>query len=162
MIRTCHNEKSKKSIKVALQVCWTQVLFENVLRFWISLRCIFFWRTHSQDAQRKLPRQRVAWACALVTRNVADDVVTQFSDSEDENHDVQIEIPTDNADHTSADTPGIADLLVTMDWFHSVLPNPCSCGRKHKCRGYDWWRQWTMWKFDFLKIDVEKIRDFKN
>ena len=44
-----------------------------------------------------------------------DDVVTQFSDSEGENHDVQIEKPTDNADHAPADMPGIADLLVTTD-----------------------------------------------
>ena len=50
-----------------------------------------------------------------MTRDAADDVVTQFSDSEDENHDVHIEIPTDNADHASADMPGIADLLITTD-----------------------------------------------
>ena len=50
-----------------------------------------------------------------MTRGAADDIVTQFSDSEDENHDVQIEIPTDNADPASADMPGIADLRITTD-----------------------------------------------
>ena len=41
------------------------------------------------------------------------DVVAQFSESEDENHDVQIEKLTDNADHTPGSMPGIADLLIT-------------------------------------------------
>ena len=61
-----------------------------------------------------------------MTSDAADDVIRQFSDSEDENHDVQIEIPPDNADHASADMPGIgddasadmpgiADILVTTD-----------------------------------------------
>ena len=39
----------------------------------------------------------------------------QFSDGEDENHDVQIGIRTDNADNASADMPGIADLLISTD-----------------------------------------------
>ena len=50
-----------------------------------------------------------------MTRDAADDVVTKFSDNEDGTHDVQIEIPTDNADHASAGMPGIVDLLVTTD-----------------------------------------------
>ena len=45
-----------------------------------------------------------------MTGHVKDDVVTQFSDSKDDNHDVQSEKPTDNADHTPAGMPGIADL----------------------------------------------------
>ena len=48
-------------------------------------------------------------------RDAANDVVTQFSDSEDENHDVQNEIRTDKADDASADMPGIADLLISTD-----------------------------------------------
>ena len=56
-----------------------------------------------------------------MTRDAADDVM-QFSDSEDENHDVQIKIPTDNADDASADMPGIADLLITTDWFCVAKP----------------------------------------
>ena len=50
-----------------------------------------------------------------MTTDAADDVVTQFSDSDDENHDVQIELPTDNADHASTDMPGIVNLLVITD-----------------------------------------------
>ena len=48
-------------------------------------------------------------------KNAADDVAMQFSGSEDKNHDVQTQNPTDNADHASANMPGIADLLVTTD-----------------------------------------------
>ena len=39
----------------------------------------------------------------------------QFPDSEDENHDVQIEKPTDNDDHASTDMPSNADHLVKTD-----------------------------------------------
>ena len=48
-------------------------------------------------------------------RDAEDDVVAQFSDSEDENHDAQIENPTDNAGHAPVDMLGITDLLITMD-----------------------------------------------
>ena len=57
-----------------------------------------------------------------MTRDAANDVVTQFSDSEDENHDVQNEIRTDNADDASADMPGIADLLISTDCFCVAKP----------------------------------------
>ena len=55
-------------------------------------------------------------------RDAVADVVTQFSDSEDENHDVHIDILTDNADDASADMPGSADLLITPDWFCVAKP----------------------------------------
>ena len=40
-----------------------------------------------QEAQRKIPKQRVTCACAAVMRDAQEEVVAQFSDSEDENHD---------------------------------------------------------------------------
>ena len=49
-----------------------------------------------------------------MTEDAADDV-TPFSDRGSENHDNQIDLPNDNADHASANMPGIADLLVTTD-----------------------------------------------
>ena len=54
--------------------------------------------------------------CSFLTakkRNAEDDVVVQFSHSEEENHDVQIQKLTDNADHAPVDMPGIADFLIT-------------------------------------------------
>ena len=113
MVHACHVKKSKYIDQGSCASVLNSVSFWEHLKNFEFSYIEFCWRTHCQDAQRKLRRQRVTWACALVTRDYADDVVTQFSDIEDENHDVQIEIPTDNAYHASADMPGIADLLVT-------------------------------------------------
>ena len=84
---------------------------------------------HCQVAQRKLPRPRVTEACALAMRDAADDVVMQFSDSKNENHDAQIERPTV--------TTLIMLLLICqalliscLQRVDSVLPNPSSCCRK--------------------------------
>ena len=74
MVRECHVEKSKRSIKVALWACWTQLLFESVLRI-LNFITLYFCGEHWQDAQRILRRQRGTWACALVTRDAADEAV---------------------------------------------------------------------------------------
>ena len=50
----------------------------------------------------------------FATRHAEDDVVTQFSDSEDENHDVQIETPTDNTDHASAKTSHFYSTFISV------------------------------------------------
>ena len=86
----CARHVEKKSIKVALWPCWTQLPFKNVLKVFEFSYVVFFWRTHCQDAEKKIRTQRVTEACTLVMRDAEDDVVTQFSDSKDERHDVQI------------------------------------------------------------------------
>ena len=110
MVRACHFEISKKIDQSSSASVLNSVTFWERLENFEFSYIVFFWRKHCQDAQRKLPRQRATWAGALVTRDAADHVVTQFSDSDDKNHDVQIEIRTDNADDASADMPGIVDL----------------------------------------------------
>ena len=66
-------------------------------------------------------------------REAEDDVVAQFSDSEDDNFDVRIEQPTDNSDHAPGDMRGIADPLVMNGWrrVDFVFPNACSCCGLH-------------------------------